>query len=66
MIHSLISEGVKFFSSLHYRFYNPFNILKIEELAQRFSDFQVKQLIDDGDNTRISFLMEKAEINEDP
>lgn len=39
---------------------------KIEELAQRFSDFQVKQLIDDGDNTRISFLMEKAEINEDP
>lgn len=47
-------------------FYNPFNILKIEELAQRFSDFRVKQLIVDGDNTGISFLMGKAEINEDP
>lgn len=66
MIHSLILEGVKnFFSCLHYRFYNPFNVLKIDGHEQSFSDFQVKQLIDVGDNTGISFQMERAEINED-
>lgn len=45
MTHSLKNQGLIIFSSLHYRFYNPFNILKIGTLAQRFSDFQVKQII---------------------